>query len=94
MPSGTKFQQKVWRALLKIPYGETRSYQWVASQIGNPKAVRAVGQAVGKNPLPVIIPCHRVIHSNGTLGGFSLGIKIKKLLLKMEQDSTSSPKIF
>lgn len=84
-PQGTIFQQEVWRALLTIPYGETRSYGWLAATVGSPRAARAVGQAVGRNPLPVIIPCHRIIASNGSLGGFSCGVRVKKCLLELEQ---------
>ena len=82
---GTPFQKKVWQAIATIPYGETRSYQWIAQKIGNPKAVRAVGQACGANPLPLMVPCHRVVASNGKIGGFSLGLKLKRRLLKLEQ---------
>lgn len=84
MEKGTPFQRAVWRALQKIPYGEVRTYQWVAKKIGKPKAVRAVGNACGANTLPIIIPCHRVVASDGSLGGFSGGIRWKKKLLKME----------
>jgi O-6-methylguanine DNA methyltransferase len=80
----TAFQQAVWRAAMAIPSGETRSYSWIAKRIKNPKAVRAVGQALGANPIPVIIPCHRVISSAGTLGGFSGGPGMKKRLLELE----------
>ena len=82
---GTPFQKKVWSALAKIPYGETRSYQDVARAIGHPKAFRAVGNANGNNPIPLIIPCHRVIESNGGLGGFGHGLKVKKQLLDFEK---------
>ncbi len=82
---GTEFQRKVWEKVSEIPYGELRSYKWVANEIGNPNAVRAVGNAVGKNPVPPIIPCHRVIRSDGKLGGFSSGIALKKWLLKLEK---------
>jgi methylated-DNA-[protein]-cysteine S-methyltransferase len=82
---GTPFQKKVWSELAKIPYGQTRSYQKIARAIGHPKAFRAVGNANGKNPLPLIIPCHRVIESNGGLGGFGHGIKVKKELLDFER---------
>jgi O-6-methylguanine DNA methyltransferase len=82
---GTPFQRKVWSALAKIPYGEIRSYQEVARAIGHPKAFRAVGNANGDNPIPLIIPCHRVIESNGGLGGFGHGLKIKKQLLDFEK---------
>lgn len=81
---GTEFQKKVWAALLTIPFGETRSYGEIAKQIGNPKAVRAVGAANGKNPLSIIAPCHRVIGANGTLTGFAGGLEIKAYLLKLE----------
>jgi methylated-DNA-[protein]-cysteine S-methyltransferase len=82
---GTPFEKKVWSKLAKIPYGQTRSYQEIAKAIGHPKAFRAVGNANGKNPLPLIIPCHRVIESNGGLGGFGHGIKVKKELLDFER---------
>lgn len=82
--AGTKFQRKVWRALQRIPYGETRSYAWVAAAIGHPKALRAVGRACGANPLPLIIPCHRVVAANGALGGFSGGLAWKRRLLALE----------
>lgn len=81
---GTPFQQKVWRALRTIPKGQTRSYAWVAKKIGKPKAVRAVANACGANPYPVVIPCHRVIRSDGSLGGFSGGLKLKRKLLARE----------
>lgn len=82
---GTTFQKKVWKALLRIPYGHTRTYKWLAQQVGSPKAVRAVGSACGKNPLPLLIPCHRVVTSSGTLGGFSSGLKWKEFLLALEK---------
>ncbi|HYH03913.1 MAG TPA: methylated-DNA--[protein]-cysteine S-methyltransferase [Bacillota bacterium] len=81
---GTVFQQAVWQGLQQIPYGATWSYRQLAEAIGNPGAVRAVGNANGANPVPLIIPCHRVIRSNGTLGGYSQGIAIKQALLKLE----------
>ncbi len=82
---GTGFQLKVWNALAKIPYGQTMSYKDVAEKIGSPKAARAVGGAVGKNPIPIIIPCHRVIASDGKLGGFGGGLDVKKKLLDLER---------
>ena len=82
---GTPFQEKVWSALAKIPYGQTRSYKEIARAIGHPKAFRAVGNANGQNPIPLIIPCHRVIESNGGLGGFGHGLKVKKQLLDIER---------
>ena len=80
----THFQREVWEITRLIPYGETRSYAWVAEQIKRPKAMRAVGQALGKNPLPIIVPCHRVVASGGKLGGFSGGVKMKRYLLSLE----------
>ena len=82
---GTDFQQKVWQALLSIPFAETRSYRDIAAQIGNVKAVRAVGAANGKNPLSIIAPCHRVIGANGQLVGFAGGLNNKHILLQLEQ---------
>lgn len=81
---GTEFQQKVWQALLTIPFGETRSYKQIAEQIGNVKAVRAVGAANGKNPISIIAPCHRVVGTNGKLVGFAGGLENKDVLLKLE----------
>jgi methylated-DNA-[protein]-cysteine S-methyltransferase len=84
--SGTTcFQRNVWQAVRHIPRGETRSYGWVAKQLGLSGAARAVGQALGKNPIPIVVPCHRVISSDGKLGGFGGGVEIKKLLLQLEQ---------
>lgn len=82
---GTSFQIKVWQALTSIPYGETWSYQELANAIGNPKAVRAVGTANGRNPISVIVPCHRVIGKNGQLTGYAGGVERKAYLLKLEQ---------
>ena len=82
---GTDFQQQVWQALLTIPYGETRSYKDIALQIGNEKAVRAVGAANGRNPISIIAPCHRVIGSGGALVGFAGGLDKKQILLSLEQ---------
>ncbi len=81
---GTPFQKKVWECLLQIPYGEVKSYAWVAKRIRQPKAMRAVGNSNGKNKIPIVIPCHRVIHASGHLGGYSGGQAIKKALLKIE----------
>jgi O-6-methylguanine DNA methyltransferase len=81
---GTEFQRKVWRAIASIPRGKTRSYKWIAKKAGKPKAVRAAANACGANPLPPDIPCHRVIASDGTIGGFSGGIAKKKKLLERE----------
>ena len=84
LSGSTPFQRQVWGVTRHIPYGKTRSYTWVAKQIGQPRAVRAVGQALARNPLPVIIPCHRVITSNGQLGGYSGGVGWKRYLLNLE----------
>ncbi|MDX2233100.1 MAG: methylated-DNA--[protein]-cysteine S-methyltransferase [Hyphomonadaceae bacterium] len=84
-PTGTAFQTRVWAALTKIPYGETRSYGAVAAAIGAPKAVRAVGAANGRNPIPIIIPCHRVIGADGALTGFGGGVARKEWLLDLER---------
>lgn len=81
---GTEFEKRVWNVLREIPYGETRSYKWLAAQIGEPKAARAVGGALGKNPIPIIFPCHRVIESKGSLGGYTPGTDIKRRLLGIE----------
>jgi len=84
LSTGTDFQRKVWHVLTKIPPGETRSYGWVAKQIGKPDASRAVGMACGANPVPIIIPCHRVIAGDGSLGGFGGGLTMKRRLLQVE----------
>jgi methylated-DNA-[protein]-cysteine S-methyltransferase len=84
-PEGTDFQQKVWHRLCDIPYGETISYGQLAQRIGNPNASRAVGLANGSNPIPIIIPCHRVIGSNGKLTGYGGGLPIKEKLLALER---------
>lgn len=84
---GTVFQKLVWEELRNIPYGETRSYKDVAIQIGNPKAARAVGKANNKNPIMIVIPCHRVIHQDGNLTGFGCGTEVKKYLLELERDN-------
>ena len=84
LSSGTPFQQRVWRVISSIPWGETRSYAWLAAKIGKPKACRAVANACGRNPVPIIIPCHRVIASDGSIGGFSCGIGMKRKLIELE----------
>lgn len=81
---GTAFQKDVWAALSSIPFGQTRSYAQIAQQIGRPKAVRAVGAANGRNPISIVVPCHRVIGSNGKLTGFAGGLEAKSVLLKLE----------
>jgi methylated-DNA-[protein]-cysteine S-methyltransferase len=86
---GTEFQLRVWNALRTIPYGETVTYAQLAERIGNPKAVRAVGLANGSNPIPIIIPCHRVIGSDGSLTGFGGGLSTKKMLLELENKQLS-----
>ena len=83
LSSGTPFQISVWKELLKIPYGKVKTYGEIAKKVGNPRAARAVGNALGSNPIPIIIPCHRVVATNG-LGGYSCGIRIKKRLLQTE----------
>jgi len=83
-PRGTEFQQSVWSALLEIPYGQTTTYSAIANKIGRPAAVRAVGAANGANPIPIIIPCHRVIGANGSLTGFGGGLDVKRQLLALE----------
>ena len=82
--TGTEFQRWVWEVLRRIPYGETRTYRWVAEAIGKPDSVRAVGNACGANPVPIIQPCHRIVASDGSLGGFSGGISLKRKLLSLE----------
>lgn len=91
--SGTAFQQQVWKELLKIPYGETISYGDLANRLGNPGGMRAVGAANGQNPIPIIIPCHRVIAADGSLGGYTGGLKIKRQLLDLESQRTT-PTLF
>ncbi len=85
LPKGTDFQQKIWKALLDIPYGATMSYQEIAKAAGSPKGARAAGNALNINPIPIIIPCHRVIGKNGSLTGFGGGLNVKKYLLDLEQ---------
>lgn len=87
---GTDFQRRVWRKLQAIPYGRTKSYGDIARAIGRPKAMRAVGQACGRNPVPIIVPCHRVLRGHGQLGGFSMGLERKKFLLALEGSVTTS----
>lgn len=81
---GTEFQKRVWQRLQKIPYGKTKSYKDIATELDDPKACRAVGTANGKNPVPIIIPCHRVISSDGSMGGFAWGLELKSKLLDIE----------
>lgn len=82
---GTNFQEMVWRELLNIPYGETRTYSDIADAVGNPKAIRAVSGAIGKNPVAIVVPCHRVIGKNGKLTGYRGGLEMKKELLELEK---------
>lgn len=91
--TGTPYQQKVWKTLLKIPFGQVQSYKWVAEKTGSPQAVRAVGQANGKNPFPILIPCHRVIYHDGYLGGYTGGLGIKRKLLELEGWSVRKNKV-
>ncbi len=85
---GTEFQLSVWREIAAIPYGETRTYGGIADAAGRPRAVRAVGTATGNNPVPILVPCHRVIAAQGRLGGFSGGLDVKRRLLALERAST------
>ena len=89
---GTPFQRNVWEALLAIPFGETRTYGELAERLGNPQASRAVGAANGKNPVSIIVPCHRVIGASGKLTGFAGGLEAKARLLSLEQDSSAGTK--
>lgn len=89
-PTGTPFQLRVWRELMRIPYGKTASYGGIARAIGNPLAVRAVGAANAANPLPIIVPCHRVIGANGQLTGYRWGVELKRRLLELEQQGTTA----
>lgn len=84
-PRGTPFQQRVWSALAEIPFGATRTYSAIAESVGAPKAVRAVGTAIGRNPVSIVIPCHRVIGTNGTLTGYAGGLDRKRFLLDLER---------
>lgn len=81
---GTSFQRQVWRTLQRVPYGKLRSYQWIAARVGGPNYARAVGNAVGANPLPIMIPCHRIVAHDASLGGFSGGLSMKRRLLFLE----------
>lgn len=81
---GTGFQRRAWDAMRRIPYGETRSYKWLAEEAGKPGAARAAGMACNANPLPVVVPCHRVVGSNGSLGGYGAGLGVKRALLRHE----------
>lgn len=83
---GTPFQKNVWETLLRVPYGEARTYAWMAGQLGNEWAVRAIGHAIGSNPIAIFAPCHRIIGSDGKLTGFAGGIEAKKFLLDMESN--------
>ncbi len=86
-PKGTRFQQDVWKALREIPYGETLSYKQLAESIGRPMACRAVGQAAHRNPLPILIPCHRLVGADGSLTGYAGGIELKRRLLDLERQN-------
>lgn len=91
LSGSTTFQRRVWRACARIPRGEVRSYAEVARTAGRPRAARAVGQAMAANPIPVVIPCHRVVRSDGSLGGYGLGIRVKRELLRLERSSAGRP---
>lgn len=86
-PAGTPFQQEVWAALREIPYGETRTYGQIAARIGRPKACRAVGMANNRNPIAIIVPCHRVVGTSGALVGYAGGLNVKEILLKLEAET-------
>ena len=86
---GTPFRRKVWAEMRKVPYGQTRSYKWLAQKVGSPRKARAVGQACGSNPLPILIPCHRIVREDGGLGGFGGGLHIKRKLLELESKRQS-----
>jgi AraC family transcriptional regulator of adaptative response/methylated-DNA-[protein]-cysteine methyltransferase len=90
---GTPFQQQVWQQLLKIPFGETRSYEQLAIAVGNPHAVRAVGRANGLNRIAIVIPCHRVVNKSGKLGGYGGGLRRKEFLLNLEKSGKSAAKL-
>ncbi|MBC2098114.1 methylated-DNA--[protein]-cysteine S-methyltransferase [Listeria booriae] len=90
--AGTAFQEAVWQALLRIPYGQTRTYSDIAAEIGKPDAVRAVGTAIGANPILMVIPCHRVIGKNGKITGYRGGVAMKEQLLRLESASSALPK--
>ncbi len=81
---GSSFQRKVWRTLQRVPYGKLRSYQWIAARVGGRNYARAVGNAVGANPLPIVVPCHRIVAHDASLGGFSGGLSMKRKLLSLE----------
>jgi O-6-methylguanine DNA methyltransferase len=81
---GTPFRRQVWRVLQRVPYGKLRSYQWIAARVGGRRYARAVGGAVGANPLPIVIPCHRIVAQDASLGGFSGGLPMKRKLLTLE----------
>ncbi len=84
LSQGTVFQRQVWRALQRVPYGKLRSYQWIAARVGGRQYARAVGNAVGANPIPIVIPCHRIVAQDASLGGFSGGLSMKRKLLSLE----------
>jgi methylated-DNA-[protein]-cysteine S-methyltransferase len=84
LSNGTAFQRSVWQAIRRIPYGRVRSYQWVAAKVGGKQYARAVGMALGANPIPIIVPCHRIVAHDGSLGGFGCGLPMKRRLLKLE----------
>ncbi|MGQ0556211.1 MAG: methylated-DNA--[protein]-cysteine S-methyltransferase [Nitrospiraceae bacterium] len=84
LTGGTTFQRQVWRTLQRVPYSKLRSYQWIAARVGGPQYARAVGNAVGANPLPIVIPCHRIVAHDASLGGFSGGLPMKRKLLSLE----------
>jgi O-6-methylguanine DNA methyltransferase len=84
LSGGTAFQRRVWRTIQRIPFGRVRSYRWVAARVGGTQYARAVGMALGANPVPIVVPCHRIVAHDGSLGGFSCGLQVKRRLLKLE----------
>lgn len=90
--TGTDFERKIWTSLKDIPYGETKTYKWIAEKAGNPSATRAAGRALSKNPIPIVLPCHRIIESDGSVGGYSSGINKKIRLLELEYYSKMNKK--
>ena len=91
LTEGTEFEQKVWLALRDVPYGQTKTYKWLAEKVNIPKGSRAVGRALSKNPIPIVLPCHRIIESDGDIGGYSSGVDIKRRLLSLEYYHSKDP---
>jgi len=92
--NGTEFQMRVWSKLLKVKYGTVRTYGWLANAVGNPDAARAVGGALNRNPVPIIVPCHRIVGASGSLGGYACGLDIKRRLLELEGVCKSGTRVY